>query len=350
MSIYGNPVTLGPRWMTVQKVSILPYQNLHGYDHPWPAGGGKNILPKGVTSEHNGIIYIVQDNGEVIITGTASSTSFWAVKFTIPAGTYIINGCPSGGGTSTYRIDVRYSSAGALVSSILPDTGTGTTFTISEPLTAYLHIRVNSGYSVPSAGLKFSPMIRLSSVTDPSFAPYSNICPVSGWEDCQIWVSPTPNPADGTTYQTLFGNPPGTVYGGTLDVTNGVLSVTHLRTHMGGFPWTYTSSEYFYTYIGGKAVGNYNIISDIYKTSSGPYVADMDDFTIKGSPTTRSIYVKDSRYTVGTDLANALNGHYMVFELDTPVTYQLTPQQISFLGNQYFGGASCGPVLIKVGK
>ena len=152
-------------------VAIEPVQNLNGYGNPWPAGGGKNLLPKGENRASAGITFSVQDNGEVVVTGTAERTTFWAVQFTIPAGSYILSGCPSGGGASTYYIDVRNAQGGAGISGIAADAGSGSAFTISESLTAYVNIRIASGYAAPSGGLKISPMIRLSSVSDATYAP-----------------------------------------------------------------------------------------------------------------------------------------------------------------------------------
>ena len=161
-------------------VSIDPVQDLHGYDSPWPAGGGKNKVPKGTNKTEHDITFTVQDDGRVKVTGTASALTFWGVQISLPAGTYILNGCPSGGGNSSYTIDIRNAVGGSGISGINGDSGSGSTFTLSEPLTAYLNIRIASGYAAPSGGVVLSPMIRLSSVSDGTYAPYSNICPISG--------------------------------------------------------------------------------------------------------------------------------------------------------------------------
>lgn len=52
-----------------------------------------------------------------------------------------------------------------------------------------------------------------------------NVRPISGWTGANIYVSPTYDPADGRTYSVAFPTEAGTVYGGTLDVTSGVLTV-----------------------------------------------------------------------------------------------------------------------------
>lgn len=61
-----------------------------------------------------------------------------------------------------------------------------------------------------------------------------NVRPISGWTGCNIVVSPTQDAEDGTTYSVAWETEAGTVYGGTLDVTSGVLTVnTEMRSFKG---------------------------------------------------------------------------------------------------------------------
>jgi hypothetical protein len=57
----------------------------------------------------------------------------------------------------------------------------------------------------------------------------------------------------------------------------------------------------------------------------------MLDGSIRGLAGNRYIYVKDSRYTTGEELKTALSGHYCSYEVATPITYELTAEQISTL-------------------
>ena len=269
--------------MSSLKVGIEPVQDLHGYDYPWAGGAGKNKVPKGASgTSSTGLTFTVNDNGSVTIKGTASATNFWGVQFTIPAGTYILNGCPSGGGGNTYLIDVRNTVGGTGISGINADVGNGSTFTINSELTAYLNIRTASGYSYPSSGLTFYPMIRLSSVTDATFEPYSNICPISGHTEANVVVSPTTDAEDGQTYNIQFkdGDNPLTVYGGTLDVVSGELKVV----------------PYYASYNG--------------ETLEGEWISDRDVYAVGTTP------------TIGAQVVNIGA---------TPTTYQLTPTQVKSL-------------------
>ena len=167
-------------------IPISPVQDLHGYASPWVGGAGKNLLPKGENRAVTEITFTVQDNGEVVVTGTAEQTRFWGVQFTLPAGSYILNGCPSGGGQNSYYMDIRNAVGGSGISGINADVGSGSSFTLAEPLTAYVNIRIASGYACPSGGVKLSPMIRLASVTDGTYEPYQNLCPISGYTGVEI--------------------------------------------------------------------------------------------------------------------------------------------------------------------
>lgn len=189
----GNPVNLVTKAAQKAKHTVIdfePIQDLHGYDRPWPGGGGKNLLPQGNGSTYGeGITFTVSSEGIVTAKGTATDTSFWGIQFTLPAGTYIMNGCPSGGGTSSYRIDIRSSLGGTSISGINQDTGSGSTFTLTESLTAWLNVRIANGYACPSSGLVFYPMIRKSTESDSTFAPYSNICPISGVDKVEMNIT-----------------------------------------------------------------------------------------------------------------------------------------------------------------
>ena len=85
----------------------------------------------------------------------------------------------------------------------------------------------------------------------------------------------------GTTYSIPFHSEAGTVYGGTLDAVNGTLTVT-------------------------KA----NIASYDGETLPGAWISDRDVYAEGTTPTT---------------------GAQVVYDLDTPITYQLTPTEIQML-------------------
>ena len=172
-------------------VAVEPVQDLHGQSAPYPAGGGKNLLPLSLTNmktintagtwagnvySYNGVTYTVNsDSGGNIVsvsaTGTATGYSLFRLynDITFTSET-ILNGCPSGGSYSGYRLQADGGTA-------RQDIGSGVTIPANESKTRVI-VAVAEG--VNPSGAVFKPMIRLASVTDATFAPYSNICLISG--------------------------------------------------------------------------------------------------------------------------------------------------------------------------
>lgn len=280
---------------------------------------GKNLLPKGADRTASGINYAVQSNGEVVVTGTATATSFWAVQFSLPPGTYSLNGCPAGGGNSTYVIDVRNAVGGSGISGISGDSGGGSTFTLTADLTAYVNIRIASGYSAPAGGLTLSPMIRPASISDSTYEPYR-----------------------GTTYPISWQSEAGTVYGGELDVTTGVLTVDRVqKDYAGGSDESWSVNAYNGRY---RA---YTAVSDIATNVADSAVADILCNMYKAISYNQGTVAEgiSARYnngqinvfqTVATSTAEwktwlASHPLTVVYPLATPVTYQLTPTEVTTL-------------------
>lgn len=163
-----------------------------------------------------------------------------------------------------------------------------------------------------------------------------NVRPISGWDSVQVSHSG----ADRTNPITKTIPLPQTVYGGTLDVTNGVLTVDRAMVDLGTLTWSYVSSQnYFYANISGKALGYNNIICSMYKTSGQPGVANLQDKAIVGENSGVSVLVKDSSYADATAFKNAVTGQQLVYELTTPITFALTPTEIkSLLGDNNLWG------------
>lgn len=166
------------------RLSIDPAQDLHGYDSPWPAGGGKNLLNwTNASTTIRGVTFTVNSDGSIIVNGTADDgdASFYSstpsdLPFT--AGSYILSGCPSGGSSTTYFLNETSGSAAQ-------DVGNGATIVLNEGRNIRIRIVVRDGVTVNN--LVFWPMIRLSSISDATFAPYSNLCPISGWSAANLW-------------------------------------------------------------------------------------------------------------------------------------------------------------------
>lgn len=241
-------------------VSIEPIQDFNGYGHPWPAGGGVNKYPILIGDEsfvNNGGATHSNDNGSLIIVTDESSSS---------SGVYL-------GSNSKIRevldvYDVPLTISMDIVASESGNVrmifcGTQSLFTISTTkqrvsITAtsnatknFTIYGVNNGATLTINNLQIE-----SGSTATDYAPYENICPISGRSGANAYVSPTPNVADATTYAADWTTPAGTVYAGSADIVSGDIK----------------AAPYYASYNG--------------ETLVGPWVSSMDVYDPEGTPTT----------------------------------------------------------------
>ena len=202
----GNPITLADASETYAqelKVELEPIQqDLHGYDAPWPGGARKNKLPltvdyikslntgpwKGNSYSFGGVVYtLLTDDGNNVtginVTGSSSGYSFLILDNNnggnpLPYSGYTVSGCIDGS-MSTYFL--------------LVGTGLGSDDTICTDGDATITVsssETNWGVAIFVVGSNidttFYPMIREASETDPTFEPYTNICPISGISECSV--------------------------------------------------------------------------------------------------------------------------------------------------------------------
>ena len=142
-----------------------------------------------------------------------------------------------------------------------------------------------------------------------------------------------------TTYEIEFPAAAGTVYGGILDATNGKLTVNHAIIDMGSLSYTYhpAYTRFIASVPDLKPTGdihvNGNALCTIYKCLSP---ADFDtaiaDTNIMCVNNTGSyIYTRDIRYTDAATYATAMSGVKLVYEIDTPIEYTFTGEEITTL-------------------
>lgn len=162
--------------MTSAEVSLSPQQDLNGFDSPWPGGGGKNLFPDTMTSPTTakGVTFTRNSKGEIAFSGTTSSSDFSVSVGTVALapGSYIL----TGGISTSARLRLSNATGDVYIGQ---DNGSGYSFTLSEATTVLVKMRLTSTSGTSVSGT-YKPMVRLASVTDATFAPYSNICPISG--------------------------------------------------------------------------------------------------------------------------------------------------------------------------
>ena len=188
------------------KVTFEPIQDLHEYDHPWPAGSGKNLLPLTIenaksspgniagTWVDNSFImqgitftFLTDSGGNVIAikaNGTANGQDA-TVKFfgsslsndqniSYPNDTKLTFDVQ--GSSSTYR-GIMWGDNGSYIDS-------GELSINANSIIYGIGFRIIDGVTVDN--LMIYPMIRLATETDDTFEPYSNICPISGFDEVNI--------------------------------------------------------------------------------------------------------------------------------------------------------------------
>ena len=468
---------------TKLQVDLSPIQDLHGYDSPWVGGAGKNKLPCTATSTTiSGITFTRNDDGTYTANGTATANAGFQLytgtnnTFDLANGNYILTGCPTGGGSNTYRIwvDDRNSAGTGNITSVA-DAGAGANITITQgKCRAYLFIA--SGQTV--SNLVFKPMLRLATESDATFEPWENICPITGWTGCEVdvsgvnqwdenWelgninsttganeastnairstnyvaVNPSTNycvvtpqatilvfyygadksyityqqfstpsvppvittPSNchyirfrmGTGYGTTYNNDiainypstvttyqqgatvysvswqteAGTVYGGTVDVVSGVLTVDRRHVVLDGVTNKVTGS---YGSSAQRLIGF--VISDQPATGvsvesllcsslkvSGSILTDenaiaLGDGNTKIIPHIEGMQGIGGTYADNTALANAINTYLQsnpaecVYQLATPITYQLTPQKIQTLVGQNNVWSEDGEITARIAE
>lgn len=166
------------------EVDVNAVQDLHGYDNPWVGGAGKNQFKITATSQTiNGVTFTINDNGTVTINGTATGENarLDLGLYTFKANTsVIINGLPDSV-TTNEDVILGYQGYGTVNVRTRELSITRSSESDWENL---VYIGVYEGKSVNN--LTFSPMIRFSSVTDATYEPYENICPISGWNEISL--------------------------------------------------------------------------------------------------------------------------------------------------------------------
>ena len=122
------------------------------------------------------------------------------------------------------------------------------------------------------------------------------------------------------------------IFGGYVDLISGTLVVDRKYVLGDTLDWAYVSSgAYFYAITSDKEKGYNNVTCNIYATAQQAGVANLQNNQIVGDMNDTTVYVKDNRYTNATTFKQAMSGTGILYELATPQTYQLTPQQVNTL-------------------
>lgn len=341
---------------------IEPIQDLHGYDKPWSAGAGKQKINPSIyeatISDASGISTVNNGDGTFTFNGTATANVYIVIK-----GYDLLSDYGFFEADTSYTLSGNYSADAYLGFGVYgsgtdywASTESGATMTFSASDLSSKQYRliffVRNGTTLNNVVIK--PMICKSSESNPTtYSPYSNICPIYGHTEEVVSVSPTTSASDATTYTTQFGQ---TVYGGSVDLVSGVLTVDRAMVDLGTLSWSYNSSNGFFyaNVVGGVTnLGVYvmpNILCSIYKTDVSKYGADFpsaENAIVTWSRDSSQVQIKDTAYTDATAFKTAMNGVQLCYELATPTTIQLTPQEIDSFKGQNNLWASTGEIEVE---
>ena len=151
---------------------INPLQNLHGYANPWPEGGGKN--------KWGG--------------GDKSFTYTETVNFDLPAGTYIASAVTTTTASTNYTCIIFYDSDNNDIGRFTFTANSGSRVSASSSLTlsvAAVKVILQAAATTATATgqtATFTDLQIEAGTTATTFAPYANICPISGYTGANIGV------------------------------------------------------------------------------------------------------------------------------------------------------------------
>lgn len=134
---------------------------------------GKNLLDNtAITKISNGITFTVNSDGTVLADGTNDTTANSSLiinRYDLSPGTYVLNGCPSGGAINTYRLAIQETGSYSVLGSIDIGNGSGE-FTIDTTTTVQIAIFIQKGLTINK--LLFKPMLRKATIADDTYEQY----------------------------------------------------------------------------------------------------------------------------------------------------------------------------------
>lgn len=180
----------------------------------------------------------------------------------------------------------------------------------------------------------------------------TNVRPISGRDSVVVAVSPTSSVYDGKAYSSALGR---TVYKGTLDLSTGLLTVTHGVVQFTGANRSGAINSSYYAY------NTREMPSDIV-TTTYPVDAYCDCYSVTASASGRVngtfyllngniIFVNDGFTSVAD--ANTLMASQkptVIYPLATPQTYQLTPEEVDLLLGTNNIWADSGDITVQYGN
>ena len=337
------------------KVGFEASQALNGYDFPWAEGSSVNKLP----NAENFKGWVIGDSGAVahVYKNYTGTVNFKSVLANIepqqsgsgdpsPSNVRPITGFDSANinVSGNQLINTSTNESGAIDASgneVANSSFNRTQLISISKGTIFFRSDIASGYTVGIHGYNNGSWVQQlkvistsvgyeTSITIPSTVNQVRISyPTIGINNTYLY--------EGNTYSVSFGSA-GTVYGGTLDVVSGQLTVERAFITLdetANWSWS-TATLRPHVLISGMEIKG-AVISNMYPYSSSSVAVDGTITTNAGSG--NDVWIYD---TVNAPDLNswktfvASNNLQVVYTLATPLTYQLTATQVAMItGNNY---------------
>ena len=171
----------------------------------------------------------------------------------------------------------------------------------------------------------------LATPTTETATPYTNPQIVSKYGTLEYVTNSIVPVGHKTTYLTRD------IFGGYVDLISGKLVVDRAMVDLGSLDWAYASAgtRFYVQFPPIKTVANNNTkpnaLCSLYDIGTPNDTWNTKDKVISSNTNSHMILVRDTAYTDPTTFKSAMNGVQLVYELATPQTYQLTPQQVNTL-------------------
>ena len=192
----------------------------------------------------------------------------------------------------------------------------------------------------------------------------SNVRTVSGWTGAQVFVSPAAG-GDGKTYFADWTGEAGTVYGGTLDVMTGTLTIDRVCKTLAGTDIqarggsTTAAGDYRFYCTAATSEGillppNAQTAADVL--CSIAVAIPHGDSSLYGVSVNRAdsriyLHIQECGQMTRDQFRAWVDSHtvQVLYRLASPVTYRIEPQMITTLSGANSIRADCGEVTVRYG-
>ena len=155
------------------------------------------------TKTANNITFTDNGDGTISTSGAPSTASSFFCRtrtgspVLLKAGTYILNGCPTGGSENTHKIMIVKTGDGGDSETICTDYGNGVEFTLTEDT----NIGVTVTVFATSTSLTFKPMIRYASIENDVYEPYiADVRTLLKWKELSFTPATNVTPNGNTKF------------------------------------------------------------------------------------------------------------------------------------------------------